>query len=154
MNDVHKTAMTRKSPSAPMKWLASNDMIVGRALDWGCGRGYDAETYNMESYDPHFQPIMPDGKFKTITCGYVLNTIEFKETRLLVLRDMQSKLELGGKIYISVRNDKRALHGTTSKKTWQGLIVLKLPVVRKMSGYTMYLLTNENINYAIEEVYV
>ena len=131
------TAMKRVTPSAPMKWLAANDRIVGRALDYGCGHGYDADTYGMDSYDPHFQPDAPGRYFDTITCNYVLNVIESKVERLQVLRDIQARLESSGKAYITVRNDKRALRGTTSKG-WQGHIVLRLPVVRSVAGFIIY----------------
>jgi hypothetical protein len=135
-----------------MKWLAANDRIVGRALDYGAGKGYDADAYGMESYDPHYQPDMPDGLFDTITTNYVLNVIESKEERLRVLRVIQCRLEDTGKAYVTVRNDKRALRGTTSKGTWQGHIVLRLPVVRSTAGFVTYVMDrNDGISEAILE---
>jgi hypothetical protein len=125
MNE-HKTAIARTSPSAPMKWLAANDRIVGRALDWGCGRGYDAETYGMESYDPHYKPVLPGGAF------------------------VQYKLTDTGKAYITVRNDKRALRGTTSKGTYQCHVILRLPVVRSTAGFVTYVMDrNDGISEAL-----
>ena len=141
MSKAHLTAMARKTPSAPMKWLATNDKIVGRALDFGCGRGYDANEYNMESYDPHYEPIMPGGRFETITCNYVLNVVESDIDILLVLQHIRNRLTATGKAYITVRNDRRALRGITSKGTFQAHVILKLPVVRSCAGYTMYELT-------------
>ena len=148
----HHTAISRKVPSRPMAWLAANDRIVGRALDYGCGKGYDASAYDMASYDPHYHPDSPGRYFDTITCSYVLNVIESDKERLMVLRDIQARLEKDGKAYITVRNDKRALRGITSKDTWQGHIILKLPVVRSCAGYVTYVLDrNDGISESILE---
>ncbi len=135
---AYKTAIARKSPSVPMKRLATAGRLVGRMLDYGCGRGCDARTYGMDSYDPHFQPVMPDGTFETITCNYVLNVIASESERESVLRDIRSRLSAGGCAYITVRNDRKALNGYTSKGTWQGLVVLDLPVVHKCADYITY----------------
>lgn len=141
MSNAHKTAIARKAPSAPMRAMSAAGRIVGRALDYGCGKGYDAHAYGMESFDPHFAPDMPDGQFETITCNFVLNVIESRNERLRVLRDIQARLTPSGAAYITVRTDKKALNGTTRIGTWQGLIVLDLPVVQRGSGYATYLLT-------------
>jgi len=151
MSKAHLTAMTRKTPSAPMSRLAADDRIKGKALDYGCGKGYDADAYCMKKFDPHFYPVMPDGLFETITCNYVLNVIESRKERLRVLRDIQGRLVPGGKAFITVRNDKRALRGTTSKGTWQGHIILKLPVVHSCAGYVTYELSNDKIDWIIME---
>jgi hypothetical protein len=149
MANEHKTAMKRKAPSRPMLRLASDGSIVGEALDYGCGKGFDADTYGMASYDPYYQPKMPLGMFDTITCNYVLNTIESNQAKVRVLRDIQARLTDDGIAYITVRNDTRALRGTTSKGTYQCLVVLKLPVVYSCSGYVTYqLLTSDLIDSA------
>lgn len=142
---AYKTAIKRKDVSAPMRQLATDGLIINRALDYGCGWGCDAETYGMESYDPHYQPIMPMGLFKTITCNYVLNVIESNIERLKVLTDIQRRLELQGVAYITVRNDKRALNGITKIGTWQGLIMLSLPIRHKCFGYIIYELRRQNV---------
>ena len=72
----HFTAIKRTAPSVPMRWLDSESLLVGRVLDFGCGRGFDAKHYGIESYDPHWQPNLARGPFNTVTCIYVLNTIE------------------------------------------------------------------------------
>lgn len=138
MTVAHKTAIARKNPSAPMKRLAADGRLVGRTLDFGCGRGYDASHFCMESYDPHYQPVMPEGRFDTITCNYVLNVIESAEEREAVVMALRSMLAQYGTAYITVRNDKRALNGTTRTGTWQGLVTLNLPVVHKCAGYITY----------------
>ena len=152
MGNEHKTAMSRVAASAPMKWLASQERIVGNALDYGCGKAYDAREYCMKSYDPHYYPIMPDGRFDTITCNYVLNVIKSPVERLRVLTDIRDRLARGGKAYITVRNDRRALCGITAKGTWQGHIMLRLPVVRSCAGYVIYELDYKgHVSFNIQE---
>jgi len=136
----HRTAISRSRPSAPAKLLSDMGLLVGRKLDYGCGRGKDAEVFGMERFDPHYAPDMPDGLFNTITCIYVLNVIEDPEVRDHVLDAIRSKLAEGGRAYITVRNDLAALRGRTSTGTWQGHIVLDLPVVKKTSMFVTYLL--------------
>jgi len=143
MGNEWKTAGTRYRPSAPMKRLAADNRLVGFTLDYGCGKGYDAHYYGMESYDPYFQPDMPIANFDTITCNYVLNVIESPVAREAVVQDIRSRLNPGGIAYITVRNDRRALNGTTKIRTWQGLITLDLPVVYKTSGFITYEVRNE-----------
>ncbi len=150
-SNAYKTATVRKNPSLPIKRLATDGLIVGRALDYGCGTGFDAEYYGMDSYDTYYQPVMPDGRFDTITCNYVLNVIESGFARLGVLQDIQARLADGGKAYITVRNDRRALRGTTSTGSWQGEIVMALPVVYKYSGYVTYELSKTwGLNLSIQ----
>lgn len=133
-----KTAISRKKPSAPMRRLDRDNRLVGRVLDYGCGKGYDADYYNTDSYDPHYQPVMPKGKFDTIVCNFVLNVIESAEEREAVLSDIRARLGDNGHAYVSVRTDKSQLNGHTKIGTWQGSIVLDLPVVAKGSGFVTY----------------
>lgn len=132
------TARWRKNVSGPTKFLINTDRIRERTLDYGCGRGYDARQIGAHSYDPYYQPVMPDGQFDTIICNYVLNVIPDLTTRNGVLELIRSKLAPGGLAYISVRNDRAALNGYTKRGSWQGLVVLDLPVVTTNRVFTMY----------------
>lgn len=145
MDNSYKTATTHTEPSAPMRQLATDGLIAGRALDYGCGKGFDADYYDMESYDPHYGPDMPDGQFDTIACNFVLNVLENARDRVTVLQDIQDRLAFGGIAYITVRNDQRALRGRTKTGSWQGLIVLRLPVRYKCAGYVTYELTTRDL---------
>ena len=133
--------MTRTIISVPMRGLSRKGLIAGPGLDYGSGKGYDARAFWMEQFDPHYSPEMPGGRFETIVCNYVLNVIESEAARLRVLRDIQFRLTDTGQAYITVRTDKAALNGTTSIGTWQGLVVLNLPVVQRGPGFVTYLLT-------------
>jgi hypothetical protein len=81
---------------------------------------------------------MPEGKFDTIFCNYVLNVIPDLTERENVVSLIESKLESGGVAYISVRNDRSALNGYTKRGTWQGLIVLDLPIVARNANFTVF----------------
>ena len=139
MSKAYKTAIKRKALSAPVKLLVAANRIVGRVLDYGCGRGDDARSLGCEGYDPHYRPDRPVGTFETIMCNYVLNVIESEDERREVLRDIDGLLDRHGRAYITVRNDRKKLKGYTSTGSWQGLIYLDLRIVNRCSGYVTYL---------------
>lgn len=140
-----RTATKRGRLSKPTKRLQADHLLEGRILDYGCGRGDDADELGCERYDPHFSPVMPTGWFDVIICNYVLNVIETEATRLQVVRDIQAKLEDDGYAYISVRSNKKDLKGLTSIGTWQGLVTLPLPIVYKDADSTTYELRADSI---------
>ena len=100
----HKTAIQRNKLSVPMRYLSENDLLVGRVLDYGCGKGYDAQELDLESYDPYWQTEMPKGKFDTITCNYVLNVVS-ESIQEEIIKDIRCRLKKAGRAYISVRSD-------------------------------------------------
>ncbi len=136
----HKTAIKRNKMSAPAKKIFQAGLILGRCLDYGCGRGDDSRILSMSRYDPYYFPSKPSGPFETILCTYVLNVIESHQERVEVLRDISALLSKNGKAYITVRNDIDKLNGYTKMGTWQGKIELDLPVVFKKRHFVTYLL--------------
>jgi len=127
MEDLsYKTAITRKKLSVPMKYLNDKGLIQGRVLDYGCGKGSDAQKLGMDKYDPHFFPKFrknaPIGGYDVVVCNYVLNVLENPHDRGNVERRVMSFTKPGGISFITVRNDKKFLKGRTSKGTWQGLV--------------------------------
>jgi hypothetical protein len=132
----HQTAISRKKLSTPAQYLRDQSLIVGRGLDYGCGKGFDADTLCLDGYDPYFRPQFPTGRYDTILCTYVLNVIESAAERLQVLNNISNLLTPNGVAYITVRNDVKK-DGPTSKG-WQGTISLPYPVLRKTSGYIIY----------------
>lgn len=139
-DNSHLTAIARKAPSRPTRYLSACGMLRGRVLDYGCGRGKDADVFGLEKFDPYYFPDMPVGAFDTIVCNYVLNVVPSPDGRSCILATIQSMLRRGGIAYITVRNDRKKLNGWTKRKTWQGLIELPLPIVTTNSNFTMYLL--------------
>ena len=144
-----KTAITRTKLSAPMRYLLDNGFFPrGGArldcLDYGCGKGFDADFCGLAKYDPHFFPdkmLLQSKSWDIVVCNYVLNVIPDLTSRTAVIWDIQNTLVDDGVAYISIRNDKRNLNGETKIGTWQGFTPLNLPVVHKTSSYIIYKLT-------------
>lgn len=134
----HLTAIKRNKISAPMKYLMNYFKNGDRILDYGCGRGDDADRLNMEKYDPFYFPEMPTGEFDKIVCNYVLNVIEDESERCSVIRSIRGLLRKDGVAYVSVRNDRDKLNGTTKRGTWQGFIELPYERVKVTKGYIIY----------------
>lgn len=133
----HKTAIVRKKISTPMKFLSQQNMLTGKTLDYGCGRGFDADALGMNKFDPFWHNVKISGKFDTITCNYVLNTIS-EEDGLEVIEKIKKLLKRDGKAYISVRRDIK-----NDTKT-QRVVSLDLPVVKENSLFCMYKVTKES----------
>lgn len=135
-----RTAIARFKPSLPMLNLQKLGLLRGRKLDYGAGRGFDADYFRMEKFDPNHWPQMPEGAFDTITVNYVLNVLPKEPWEERVLRDVQSRLAPGGRAYITVRRDIKR-EGMTSKGTFQRNVFLPLPVVTEKKGaYATYVL--------------
>lgn len=150
MNASGKTAITRKTLSLPMKWLEDHNMLgcnrPNRRLDYGCGKGFDADTLGFQKYDLNHFPAIPEGTFDIITCIYVLNVIENPLERDMVCQDIIDRLADCGTAYIAVRNDLDTDEKgyITSTGTWQGHVGVPRPfyMIRKCAGYRLYSWTN------------
>jgi len=106
-----------------MQWLVNKGHIKAgdNGLDYGCGKGDDADALGFVGYDPyHRDTDITDEFFDIVTCNYVLNAIEDPAERLGVEIDLI--LRAKKKAFLSVRNDVRALNGRTSRGTWQGIV--------------------------------
>jgi hypothetical protein len=131
------TALTRTKPSAPARLLGENGFLVGRSLDYGCGKGFDADFYGMEGYDPYYRPGYPTGKFDTIVCIYVLNVIPESSLRYEIMYAILGLLKEGGTAYITVRRALKQI-GYTSRGTYQDHIVLGFPTLHRAKHFTTY----------------
>ncbi len=143
MSKAHITAITRKKPSVPMRNLNKQGLLIGKMLDYGSGRGFDADFFKMDRYDPHYAPQKPKGKYDTITCNYVLNVIEDSEEMHELIHKLSTLLNKGGKAYITVRRDiekNLGKEGFTSKGTYQKNVILPFPVFKETSAYCTYVL--------------
>ena len=108
-----------------------------RTLDYGCGKGYDADRLGMFKYDPYFFPEAPEGEFNTVYCGYVLNVVPKDEGQVIV-DDIQRLLSRRGQAFIVVRRDVKK-DGLTSKGTFQRNVVLDgTYTTYKCSKYHVY----------------
>lgn len=150
----HLTAISRKSPPVPVRWLLSQNILHGNILDYGCGKCKDLNEiwigmpgYRfVYSYDPHYQPNMPKGKFDAILCTYVLCAVKEKEQNF-ILWDIQRRLNENGIGFISVRNDTpKQGYGVSARDTYQRKVVLDfLYQLRETSQYRIYLLTPRSL---------
>lgn len=141
IDDSHKTAMSRKTPSAPIRYLDSKGLLVGNKLDYGSGKGLDADTYQMDKYDLNYHPEYPCTKYSTITCSYVLNVVQRDEVESII-ENIRKLLKPHGIAYITVRRDIKT-EGYTSKGTYQHNVILDLPVLyEKKKNYCIYILKN------------
>jgi len=122
VNNSHKTAITRNKISGPTQYLKEKGFLQGRVLDYGCGKGFDADAVGMDKYDPHYFPHFqaPVGGYDVVICNYVLNVVEYPDERAAVECLVQAHTKPGGICFIAVRNDKRLLKGKTKTGTWQG----------------------------------
>ncbi len=105
----HRTAKERGKMSFPSRILLDENLIEGEVLDFGCGFGKDVKElkekgFDVEGYDPYYQPKYPNKKFDTILCHYVLNVLQNQE-QAKVLFEVSRLLKFGGKAYFSVRRD-------------------------------------------------
>ena len=135
----HKTAISRKGPSAPLRLIIDKEVFNSPVLDYGCGRGADSRhlsnlNYKISSYDPHWSPINiedKDGFYNTIICNYVLNVVEEKE-EATILKDIKRLLSKNGVAYISVRRDLKK-EGVTTRGL-QRNVILGLPKLYEKKG--------------------
>ncbi|WP_310482649.1 bifunctional class I SAM-dependent methyltransferase/HIT family protein [Chamaesiphon sp. VAR_48_metabat_403] len=132
-NFSHLTAIDRTKLSSPVQFLLDRDLLKGRILDFGCGLSNDVKVlqqkgFEIAGYDPHYQPIYPEGKFDTIVCCYVLNVL-MPEIQADVLMNIAHLLKPGSKAYYAVRRDLKKEgfreHYVHKKPTYQ--CTVKLP---------------------------
>ncbi len=134
-----RTAIARFKPSVPMLELQRRGLLIGRKLDYGAGRGFDADHFEMEKFDPTYWPRRPVGTFDTITCNYVLNVVP-PEAEAEILGDILNLLDEGGTAYITVRRDVKK-DGMTATGTYQRRAFPSLPLLMEKKGaYATYVL--------------
>ncbi len=141
MHSSAKTAISRKTLSAPMRVLSRRKLLCGATLDYGCGRGFDADYLDIQGYDPHWrndESILFPMYYNTITCNYVLNVIESQDEREKVLDHIFWLLAPKGIAYITVRRDGHELKGKTKSGSWQGYVILDEFVEYENQSFCIY----------------
>ena len=128
----HLTAKERDSISFPTRHLLKNNLLKGKVLDFGCGLGSDVNILkekgvDVVGYDKFYFPQLPNEKFDTIICLYVLNVLQ-KEEQTEVLLKVSQLLNSGGIAYFAVRRDVKfegfRTHKIHQKQTYQCNVVL------------------------------
>ncbi len=133
------TARARSKLSAPAEYLLEHDLLAGRILDFGAGRG-DLHTFldgDIEQWDPEFHPWLPAGKFDVVTCIYVLNVLR-PQVRRGALAHAKQYVRSGGCLYVAVRRDAFD-EGPTTRGTEQFHVRLRMKsLVHRKGAFEIY----------------
>ena len=135
------TAIARKTPPEPLRWLYSHGLIQGRALDYGSGRSC---WYGMDCYDPCWRPTKLTGKYDTIVCNYVLNVVP-PGTRSFILKYIKALLAPGGTAFISVRRD-LPMSGKMGRGVFQSYVLLPFPSISRTNAREIYVMGDPRSN--------
>ena len=129
------TALHRKAPPVPLRWLHKHALIGPKDLDYGCGHG---PWYDMDGWDPvHKKNHVFEHLYDTIVNCYVLNTLTMKEAEE-VFTEIIELLIPGGVAYIIVRRD-LPWEGKQGRGCWQRYVSYDcLPILRETSTYCIY----------------
>ena len=128
----YQTAILRKLPSKPARFLNELGLLKGKMLDYGCGYGLDAMLFHMDRFDPAFFPKRKfKGKYDIIVCIYVLNVVSTKEQNKIII-NVKKLLRKGGKAYFAVRRDLKI------KTKTQRIVKLNLSKLVENSSFCIY----------------
>lgn len=159
-NPFKLTAIKRKDLSVPMRHLLDKNLLQGKILDFGCGRGDDLDKllglgldivgydkYNPKYYDDELLKF----KYDTVTCHYVCNVIPDLPTHQNVIQTIR---DLGKNTYVSVRADTKSIKDSwkwddhaqayqTSTGSWQRFY--DTGMINLLFGDVEYLLNNSSV---------
>lgn len=138
--------MPRRGLPAPTKWLLRRGLVVGRTLDYGCGKCHELNNrfFVADGYDPFYRPHgLERSHYDTIICNFVLNVIPNESAQNEVIGIIKSHLFHKGNAYISVRNDIKKLRGYTKRGTWQGNVIVPGELLHSTNSYRLYRLTRD-----------
>lgn len=145
-NNPHLTAIERTTLSFPTRILKGRKFLIGDILDFGCGFGYDTDQlkksgFNIVGYDNYYRPELPEKRFDTIICNYVLNVLEPNE-QAEVLMSVSELLKPTGKAYFSVRRDLTKegfrTHYIHKQPTYQSNVILPYTSIFKNENCEIY----------------
>ena len=79
----HRTAISRKTRSKPLRFAINDGILVPgmTVLDYGCGRGSDVaglrqDGFSCSGWDPQYAPDTSLESADVVNLGYVVNVIE------------------------------------------------------------------------------
>lgn len=150
-----KTAMARRSPSAPTRWAFEQNLLRSVVFDWGCGKGEDSrwlrdKGLEVTSYDPYYDnSSAPDcvnfKKINAVLLIYVLNIIEDQHEREGLIFDIGHISKPGTNVVIAVPR-KNNIESRAKKSKWKKFndgFVTKSNTFQK--GYTLGEFANDCI---------
>jgi len=140
------SAVNRTKPSITIQWLKDKGFLKGEMLDYGCGKGLDADYFGMDKYDPYDPSwcnvsLDTNKRYDTIVCNFVLNILEEGE-EIPMLKNIQRLLKQDGVAYIIVLRNYRKM--ASYKSNVQHYRVLSLESIRHVKRrYEIYKLTKD-----------
>jgi len=143
----YQTAISRKIPPEPLSMLKDQGLIIGKALDYGSGRGC---WFGMDCYDPYWKPERPKAKYDTIVCNYVLNVVKESE-QVAIIQDITDLLIDGGKAYFTVRRDIPET-GQQGRGTIQRYVTLHFKSISKNATREIYEATKADVGKLVESI--
>lgn len=125
-NFAWRTAISRKAKSRPLKLTEHILLKKGKdssILDYGCGRGSDAEFLiqdgfkNTFKYDPYHFPDQSvlRGRYDTVLCFFVINVIPDEEDRIVLISNIRRLLKKDGTCIFGIRGDVGNISGMPYK---------------------------------------
>jgi hypothetical protein len=129
--------------SDPVKVLQNKGLLLGQIIDYGCGRGFDADHFGWDGYDPYYRQEKPTGEYDTIICNHVANILT-RKSRHKMFESINGLLAEGGVAYIIVSRRIPEIGKMGLRKRIQNYIVLTLPSVHVAEGeYEIYKLNKD-----------
>src|SRR6266536_1288381 len=119
-------AIRRETVSKTARFLQEHRLLRGRILDYGCGFGFDADSFGWQAFDPHYRQKLPEGVFETILCNHVANMLT-RDSRHQLFSAIEELLAPQGAAYLSVSRKLPATGKLAIRKRIQNYVVLTLP---------------------------
>jgi hypothetical protein len=132
-------AIKRAWPSYAATVLVEQGLIHGRTLDYRCGYGLDAATFDWEAYGPYYRPIEPADPYDTIVFILVLNALS-RANRARVIERIRALLATDGRAYLAVARDLPVTGKLGMHHSLQNYVVLTLPLVIEDGRIAIYAL--------------
>jgi hypothetical protein len=130
-------AVRRDAISKTATVLVERKLVRGRALDYGCGFGFDADHFGWESFDPYYRQKTPEGLFDTIICNHVAHMLT-RDSRQELFVAIDNLLTPTGLAYISVTRCIPTIGKAGLRKRIQNYVTLSLPSVFRDDQMEVY----------------
>ena len=151
MDPSAKTAIKRRTISAPVKYLLDKRFIIAtdKVLDYGCGHGFDCDKLGWDGWDPNHRPWDVQELYDVVASVYVANVLLDEEIEDYI-KSIHARLKRNGVAYIAVRRDIKR-EGFTATGSYQTNRELSLPLIKEFKGrFAIYLLSG---GWDINEVF-